>query len=184
MTVKPSLWHGAQATEAYDVRIVQWSFLRRLMTPRQRALYDHWVAASDGTGVLEISAFDPLEVWDCVGFMHILQYDAARMDFFYRIYGEATARSALACLHQHWVMDHPGCAGTKFRDHYLEVMGSGRPWLGEVYTVDQTYVAPYWNRIVLPLVDPADPQGFACVTLAEPHEVIPSGETMSANSLM
>ena len=43
---------------------------------------------------------------------------------------------------------------------------------------------PFYEYWLEHVVDPADPQGFACVTLAEPHEVIPSDENMAVNSLM
>ena len=76
-------------------------------------------------------------------------------------------------LHKRWVKDHPAPARDRFRAHYFEVMESGRPWLGEVYAMDSPKIAPYWNRMVLPLFDPEDPDGFVCLALAEPQTSLP-----------
>lgn len=165
------------ATDAYDVRIVRCPCSTDLMTPRQHRLYTYWTDHGGGGAGLPISRFDPLEIRECIGYLHILQYDRDRDDFFYRIYGEAAATAAHAFMHRQWVLDHPGTAGSKFNAHYRDVMASGEPWLGEVLTVDRTHVAPYWNRIVLPLVDPDAPQGFVCVTMAEPEDRLPDRPT-------
>lgn len=162
-------------SEGFDLRIVQWSFLRRLMNDRQRILYAYWLSRSRD-GVFDLSAFDPLEVWPCVGYLHIVQYRAERDDFYYRLSGEISARAARRSLHKHWVEDHPEPGRSKVRAHYREMMTSGRPWLGEVYAVDSDRIAPYWNRMVLPMVDPEAPDGFVCLALAEPQNDLPRPE--------
>jgi hypothetical protein len=156
------------ATEAYDVEIIPWKFDEARMTPRQRQLYDYWSSKSDANERLSVREFDPLEIRLSVGYLHLVQYDAERNDFFYRIYGEMAARSAKAAMHRKWVGNHPGRAGTKFLAHYMELMAERQPWLGEVHTRDSVNVAPYWRRMVLPLEVKGLPDGFACATLAEP----------------
>ena len=163
---------ASKAPESLDIRLVQWSFLRRLMNDRQRLLYDYWLAGSSD-GCFDISTFDPLLVWDCVGFLHILQYDRSRDDLFYRLSGDISAKAMGRSLHKRWIKDHPAPARDKFRAHYLDVMELGQPWLGEVYAVNSKGIAPYWNRMVLPLVDLEDPNGFVCLSLAEPHARLP-----------
>ncbi|CAN0201821.1 unnamed protein product, partial [Chrysoparadoxa australica] len=121
------------------------------MSDRQAQLYDYWSAEGGADGGLSITAFDPLAVWGCIGFLHILEYDKGRGDFFYRVYGESAAGAARAAMHRRWVSEQPGNAGAAFHAHYSDVMASRRPWLGEVFTVDRLDVAPYWYRIVLPL---------------------------------
>lgn len=172
MTIMSPVTPETIISEAFDLRIVQWSFLRRLMNERQRILYEYWLDGSED-GVFDLSTFDPLAVWQCVGYLHIVQYKATRDDFFYRLSGDISARAARRSLHKHWVEDHPDPGREKVRTHYQEVMASGRPWLGEVYAVDSYRIAPYWNRMVLPMVDPEDPDGFVCLVLAEPQDTLP-----------
>jgi hypothetical protein len=173
MTVLSPLKSRLKARDAFDVRIVQWSFLRRLMTPRQRRLYEYWLAGSGADGTFALASFDPIAVWDSVGYLHILQYHGTREDFFYRLSGDISTKAECASFHRRWVKDHPGAAGAKLRAHYLDVMASGRPWLGEVYADDRRQIAPYWNRMVLPMVDPRTPGRFTCLTLAEPQDTLP-----------
>lgn len=165
-------------SEAFDLRIVQWSFLRSLMNNLQRILYTYWLSGSEG-GAFDLSTFDPLEVWPCVGYLHIVEYKAERDDFYYRLSGDISARAAWRSLHKHWVADHPNPGRSKVRAHYQEVMGTGQPWLGEVYAIDSQRIAPYWNRMVLPMVDPQDPDGFVCLALAEPQSDLPVRERIA-----
>ena len=162
----------ASEIDGFDLRIVQWSFLRRLMNERQRILYTYWLSGCVH-GAFDLSRFDPLQVWQCVGYLHIVQYNAERDDFYYRLSGDISARAARRSLHKHWVEDHPDPGRSKVRAHYREMMAARQPWLGEVYAVDSLTIAPYWNRMVLPVVDPEGPDGFVCLALAEPHNELP-----------
>ncbi|WP_193180711.1 PAS domain-containing protein [Nisaea sediminum] len=170
MDARPVLGETLTATEAYDVEIIQWEFEEERMTPRQRQLYGYWSSRSGAGKRLSVGEFDPLEIRASIGYLHLVQYDADRNDFFYRIYGEMAARSAKAGMHRKWVGNHPGRAGAKFLAHYMELMAERAPWLGEVYTKDSIKVAPYWRRMVLPLEIAGHPDGFACATLAEPRD--------------
>ena len=174
MTAQPALGQPFAASDDYDARLARWDCRRDAMTDRQTTLFDYWTSAGGDRGALSVSDFDPLAVSDCIGLLHILQYDAGRDDFFYRIYGEQAAIAAKAAMHRRWVLDHPGCVGPVFHDNYREIQATRTPWLGEVFTVDANKVAPYWRRIVLPLAVEADPRGFACVTLAEPYDESPA----------
>jgi|GEM_PF-5726246 len=170
MNARPALGQAFVAFDAYAATLIQWRFRRELMSPRQRILFDYWRAQGGDRGALSVAEFDPLAVWGCIGMLHILQFDAERGDFFYCVYGEEVAIAAQAAMHRRWVLQHPGGAGPVFHAHYRDLMDSGRPWLGEVLTADGGGVAPYWHRMVLPLVSP---DGYACATLAEPLDAQP-----------
>ena len=172
MTIMSPETRQSVISEQFDVRFVQWSFLHRLMNERQRILYEYWLSASEN-GKFDLSCFDPLEVWQCVGYLHIVQYNRVRDDFHYRLSGDISARAARRSLHKQWVQDHPDPGRRKVRAHYEEVMESAAPWLGEVYAVDSLRIAPYWNRMVLPVFDPEDPENFVCLALAEPQDELP-----------
>ena len=171
METRPVLGEIVTATEAYDVEIIPWEFDPERMTARQRELYGYWSSRFDTGKRLSVRDFDPLEIRTSVGYLHLIQYDTDRNDFYYRVYGEMAARSAKAAMHRKWVGSHPGRAGAKFLSHYMQLMARRAPWLGEVYTKDSVNVAPYWRRMVLPLEIADHPDGFACVTLAEPQDV-------------
>lgn len=182
MTVPSALGQSQTASEAFDVSLAEKALDRETMTPRQGLLYDYWLASGGENREMTISDFDPLEVWGVMGYLHIVQYDSARDDFFYRVYGEAAARAAKAALHRRWVTDHPGKGGAKLRDHYLEIKATRRPWLGEAFIFDISDVAPYWNRLALPLSVRDDPNAFACITLAEPSNRPPENSEFAAMS--
>ena len=172
MSVLTPLRPRGRSAETFDVRIVQWSFLRSLMTDRQRALYDYWLAGS-GLDGFDIADFDPLRVWDSIGYLHIVHHDPARDDFFYRLSGDLSGGPAAPSLHKRWVTNQAGMAGGRFHAHYCEVMTTRQPWLGEIYADKKGLGVPYWNRMVLPMVDAAAPDRFTCLSLAEPKDHLP-----------
>ena len=168
MEIRPVLGEVFTATDAYDAEIIPWAFGKERMTPRQRQLNTYWSSGSRNDGHLSVQDFDALEIHNAVGYLHLVQHDADRDEFFYRIYGENAAKSAMAAMHRKWIGNHPGRAGAKFRAHYTELMIEREPWMGEVYAKDSVKVAPYWQRMVLLLSVAGDPDAFACATLAEP----------------
>jgi len=164
---------GEEPAGEYDVRFVASALRPEALTDRQRQLHAYWTECGGADG-LALGDFDPLRVPDALGYLHLLEYGADRDDFFYRFFGSVAAKSALDNMHRKWVLDHPGAAGRKFWAHYKALMASGAPWVGLVEMIDSSHVAPYWRRLVLPL-RPPQPEGYACVTLAEPFEQRPDG---------
>lgn len=118
-----------------------------------RIAMQHWLDNRRGDDLPPAAAIDPTALRKALGYLLVLEPDAAFDDFRYRLYGSRIVEWYKRDMTGHWVSEFPSQPAAVFAQQYRALKVLRRPIYGEHDAPPEVSAIVRWCRLILPYAD-------------------------------
>lgn len=118
-----------------------------------RAILEFWLAQPRVDGLPLSAGIDPLKFWPALGTIMLLEPNAERTDFFYRVHGTSVAEALGLGLNQKWLSALESPLRDSYIAHYGEICRTRCPAYSEHPAAREYSLTTLFCRLTLPMVD-------------------------------
>jgi hypothetical protein len=120
---------------------------------QHRAIYAFWLAQPRVDGLPLSAGIDPLDFWSAMGTVMLLEPNADRGDFFYRVHGTKVSDALALSLNQKWLSVLESPLRDSYIAHYGEICRYRCPAYSEHPAARKYSLTTLFCRLTLPMVD-------------------------------